>query len=563
VKDPRQLVSMAATPDPRAETSQHDVAVLNLAAPIWDKEGKDPLKVTESLYRQHTDLFAECFVDEGTAINSGAFDGLTTAPFKEKITAKLQQSNQGQRKINYKLRDWLFSRQRYWGEPFPILHEVGEGGKPTGMAEPLSVSELPLRLPELDDYKPTGKAAPPLEKAKDWLKVTRSGKHYLRETNTMPQWAGSCWYYLRYIDPNNQSAFVDAAKQKYWLPVDLYVGGAEHAVLHLLYSRFWHKVLYDRGHVATPEPFRQLVNQGMILGEMEYTGFQDKKTGQWVSAEKVGEAEQYTHIKLAEDLVEKKGEGFVLKEVNKVRIDARAFKMSKSRGNVINPDEVVAEYGADSLRLYEMFIGPLEATKPWSMRGVEGVYRFLNRVWRVAIDDRSEELKLGAAVQDVEPDKDTRRLLHQTIKRVTEDLDKMSFNTAIAAMMEFTNHLTPQTVRPRSVLKTFTLLLSPFAPHLAEELWQALNQHTDGNRRSLAYEPWPTYDESLLKADTVEIPVQINGKLRAKLVVPADIDKSTLEKTALADDKVRALIDGKTIKRIIVLPGKLVNIVLG
>jgi leucyl-tRNA synthetase len=550
-------------PDPWGKTlSPFEAQVMGLALAGWGREGNDPFKLATYLYRERADIFTECFVGEGTAINSGPFDGLPTLAFKAKITARLAELGQGQRKINYKLRDWLFSRQRYWGEPFPLLHELDERGAPTGVVEPLSPGELPLRLPELEDYKPSGKAAPPLEKAKDWLRVTRNGKHYLRETNTMPQWAGSCWYYLRFIDPRNNQAFCDPAKQKHWLPVDLYVGGAEHAVLHLLYSRFWHKVLYDRGRVATPEPFQRLVNQGMILGEMEYTGYKGS-LDRWVSVEKLSDSGRYQNIKLAEDQVEKRGDSFVLKEDPQVRIDARAYKMSKSRGNVINPDDVVAEYGADSLRLYEMFMGPLEATKPWSMRGVEGVYRFLNRVWRLAIDDRSEEVKLHEAVQDVEPSKETTRLLHQTIKRVTEDLDKLSFNTAIAAMMEFTNHLTPQAVRPRSTLKTFTLLLSPFAPHLAEELWNALNRKdSKSSPTSLAYEPWPAYDESLLKADEVEIPVQINGKLRTKLVVPAETDKDALEKIALADEKVRALIEGKTIKKVIALPGKLVNIVV-
>jgi leucyl-tRNA synthetase len=523
------------------------------------------LPPSSHLDRHNTDLFSECYVGEGTAINSGSFEGLPTAVFKEKITAWLEELKKGQRKVNYKLRDWLFSRQRYWGEPFPILHEVDERGRPTGIVEPLPVSELPLCLPELEDYRPTGKAAPPLEKAKDWLKVSQGGKHYVRETNTMPQWAGSCWYYLRYIDPRNDQAFCDRAKQQYWLPVDLYVGGAEHAVLHLLYARFWHKVLYDRGHVATPEPFQRLVNQGMILGESVACVYTDLKTRERISAAALRKVKEYevSHEEISEDEVEQRDSKEFIKGTD-IEIFRRAEKMSKSRGNVINPDVVVDSFGADSLRLYEMFMGPLEATKPWSMRGVEGVYRFLGRVWRLAIDDRSEDMKLLAAVQDVEPEKETRRFLHQTIKRVTEDLDKLSFNTAIAAMMEFTNHLTPQPVRPRSVLKTFTLLLSPFAPHLAEELWRALNRRHGGTPpETLAYEPWPAYEEALLKADTVEIPVQINGKLRAKLTVPADTDKGTLEKLALADEKVRALIEGKTIKKVIALPGKLVNIVVG
>ena len=501
----------------------------------------------------------ECFADDGIAVNSGPFTGLTTAAFKDKIIAALEENQQGQKKINYKLRDWLFSRQRYWGEPFPILHEVDAGGKPTGIVEPLTLSDLPLVLPELEDYKPSGQAAPPLGKAKDWLKVTRNGKHYVRETNTMPQWAGSCWYYLRFLDPKNDESFCDPTRQKNWLPIDLYVGGAEHAVLHLLYSRFWHKVLFDRGHVATPEPFQRLVNQGMILG-MVYYVYQDAD-GNQVSLQDLRKTVKYEQIRVMNDDVEEiDGEPYL--KGTKLRLLAVAEKMSKARKNVINPDTVVNEYGADSLRLYEMFMGPLEATKPWSMRGVEGVSRFLNRVWRLAIDDRAEELKLQDSVQDVEPDKETKRLVHLTIKRVTDDLDKMSFNTAIAAMMEFTNHLTPQAVRPRSVLKTFALLLNPFAPHLAEELWLALRAEGGNAPGSLAYEHWPTYDESLLVADEVEIPVQINGKLRAKLMVATVLDKATLEKIALADEKVRALLEGKTIKKVIVVPGKLVNIVV-
>ncbi len=547
--------------------SDTEMQVLKALEPIWTGREDDRHQAVEYLYRNHVGLFADAYCDEGTAINSGPFDGLPTAEFKRRITQKLEREGRGQGKVNYKLRDWLFSRQRYWGEPFPILHELDAEGKPTGAVVPLSADELPLKLPELADYKPTGNPEPPLSKAKDWLYVTRGGKRYVRETNTMPQWAGSCWYYLRYLDPRNDREFASQDRLKRWLPVDLYVGGAEHAVLHLLYSRFWHKVLYDRGHVPVPEPFHRLVNQGMILGEMEFTAF--RKDGQWVSAERVefegdaplerGSRAKLEAVKLDEDAVVKKGDAFVLKDAPEVRADARAYKMSKSRGNVINPDKVVEQYGADSLRLYEMFMGPLEATKPWSMRGVEGVYRFLSRVWRLAIDDRAEQTKRSEAVQDVEPDRETQRLLHHTIKRVTDDLEAMSFNTAIAAMMEFSNHLTRQTVRPRSVLQTFVLLLSPFAPHLAEELWQAL-----GGKTTLAYEPWPAYDEALLKADEIEVPVQVNGKLRAKIKVPADTDAKALEAAARADERVRAAMEGKTVRKVIIAPGnKLVNFVVG
>ncbi len=496
----------------------------------------------------------KAYAGEGPAVNSDFLNGLNIADAKRKIIDWLEAKGVGVRKVNYKLRDWLFSRQRYWGEPFPILHEIDAAGKPTGVVEPLSSDELPLRLPDLEDFKPSGRPEPPLGKAADWLYVTRNGKRYRRETNTMPQWAGSCWYYLRYLDPHNDKAFCDPQKEKYWMPVDLYVGGAEHAVLHLLYSRFWHHVLFDRGHVHNPEPFQKLVNQGMILGEMEYTGF--KKNGRWISLGR-DDAAGDEAVKLAEEQVEKKGDGFVLKEDPSIRVDARAYKMSKSRGNVINPDDVVKEHGADSLRLYEMFMGPLEATKPWSMRGVEGVYRFLGRVWRLFIDERSEETRLAETVKDVPADRDTLRKLHQTIQKVTNDLDGMRFNTAIAAMMELTNHLTPLPVRPRSVLEPFVLLLSPFAPHLAEELWRVLC-HKD----TLAYEPWPAFDPALAKEDAIEVPVQINGKVRHRLMVPAETDAKALEALALADPKVRELLAGKAPRKVIVVPGKLVNIVV-
>ena len=321
--------------------------------------------------------------------------------------------------------------------------------------------------------------------------------------------------------------------------MDLYVGGAEHAVLHLLYSRFWHKVLFDRGHVPCPEPFQKLVNQGMILGEMEFThGPRSCKSR-------------------PKDQVEKTADGFVLKSDPSVHVEARAHKMSKARGNVINPDDVVKEYGADTLRLYEMFMGPLEQVKPWSTHGVEGVYRFLSRVWRAIIDDRAETAQLSPAVKDAPADKETLRILHRTIQRVTDDLDAMRFNTAIAAMMEFTNHLTRLEVRPRAAVEPFVLLLSPFAPHVGEELWHAL-----GHAESLAYEPWPQADPALLKADAIEVPVQVNGKLRSRLTVPADIDEKALEAAAMADEKIAALIAGKLIKKVIVVKGKLVNIVV-
>jgi leucyl-tRNA synthetase len=509
------------------------------------------------------------YTDDGVACNSGLLDGLDTEAAKARIIAWLEERGLGTRRVNYKLRDWLFSRQRYWGEPFPILHEVDDDGKPTGRIEPLSADELPLRLPELADFKPSGKPEPPLGKATEWVHVTRNGRRYKRETNTMPQWAGSCWYYLRYIDPRNDRAFADPEKLRHWLPVDLYVGGAEHAVLHLLYSRFWHKVLYDRGYVPMAEPFQRLVNQGLILGEIEFTGFKSN-SGEWVSGKEVdfdgtsARRDDRTHeelllAKIDEDLIEKSGEHFVLKDQPSIRVDARAYKMSKSRGNVINPDAVIEQYGADSLRLYEMFMGPLEATKPWNTRGVDGVYRFLGRVWRLIIDDRAETVRLNDTVQDVPADRATLRELHRCIQRVTDDLDGMRFNTGIAAMMELTNHLTPLSVRPRAVLETLVQLLSPFAPHIAEELWHAL-----GHTGTIAYVPWPKYDPALLTEDEIEIPVQLAGKIKARVKVPAGLDAAALEARVLGMPEVQALLEGKTIKKVIVPPrGGLVNIVVG
>ncbi|MEX2176852.1 MAG: leucine--tRNA ligase [Pirellulaceae bacterium] len=450
----------------------------------------------------------QCCEEIGVSINSGPYNGLSTGDFKRRITADLATAGLGREAVNYKLRDWLFSRQRFWGEPFPILHELDAAGQPTGLIRAVDPQDLPVDLPHITDYKPAGAGpdglpAPPLAKAPaEWLYPTIDGKKYRRETNTMPQWAGSCWYFLRFIDPKNSERLVDPEKEKAWMPVDLYVGGAEHAVLHLLYSRFWHKVLFDRGHVSTAEPFRKLVNQGMILGE--------------------------------------NGE-----------------KMSKARGNVVNPDDVVREFGADALRLFEMFMGPLEAVKPWSTAGVVGVRGFLDRAWRLIVDDRAEALALNEAVQQVAPTDEQNRVLHKTIKQVTADIDSLAFNTAIARMMEFTNFFTKQAVRPHAVLEQFVLLLSPFAPHLAEELWQLL-----GHNKTLAYEPWPKYDDALTQDAEVEIPVQILGKLRGKVVVPAGSDQATILAAARADPRIAELLTGKEVVKTIVVPGKLVNFVV-
>jgi leucyl-tRNA synthetase len=499
------------------------------------------------------------FTGDGELVNSGMLDGLRVDDAKRKITAWLAVEGRGEAKVNYKLRDWLFSRQRYWGEPFPVLHAAD------GSVTPLTVADLPVTLPEVKEYKPTGSPEGPLAKATDWLTVERDGIRYSRETNTMPQWAGSCWYYLRYIDPHNANEFASKTLLDQWLPVDLYVGGAEHAVLHLLYARFWHKVLFDRGDVSCPEPFQRLVNQGMILGEMEYHVAPATVAAKADVLAKMGivpvhrtadDEESYV-LPIGDDRIEKKQNKTWLKGTD-IELVGRADKMSKSRGNVVNPDDVITEYGADALRLYEMFMGPLEAVKPWNMNGVEGVARFLARVWRLVVDDEAEVMRLNPAVTDDAPTAETLRELHRTIQKVGDDTLGLRFNTAIACMMEFTNHLTKLEKRPKAVLEPFVLLLAPYAPHLAEELWHAL-----GHTETLAYAPWPTFDPKLTVADSVEIPVQVNGKLRTKLTVPTGSDQATVEALAHADDHVKSHTAGKAIKKVVYVPGKLLNFVVG
>ena len=455
------------------------------------------IPVVEPLDSEQAELVKQgrlCFVGDGRAINSGHFNGLTTAEFKEKITNWLAERRQGTKAVNYKLRDWLFSRQRYWGEPFPILHTKNLG------VTALSEQDLPLVLPAVKNYKPPGTGESPLANINDWVNVTlNDGSLAKRETNTMPQWAGSCWYYLRYLDPKNTHQAWDPKKEKYWMPVDLYIGGAEHAVLHLLYARFWHKLLYDLGYVSTKEPFKKLVNQGMILGE----------DGQ---------------------------------------------KMSKSRGNVINPDKVVADYGADSMRLYEMFMGPLEAIKPWSMQGLEGVYRFLQKTWKMTIVPDTGQL--AEQVKDANADEETLRLLHQTIKKVGDDIDTFGFNTAISAMMIFVNHLSKQPIKPKSVIEKFVLILSPFAPHIAEELWQRL-----GHTESLAYQTWPKFDNELIKEKEIELAVQVNGKIKDRIIVAADANEKYIETQAMASAKVQAAMGGKPAKNVRVIKPRIVSII--
>ncbi|MBI1804424.1 MAG: leucine--tRNA ligase [Ignavibacteriae bacterium] len=457
--------------------------------------------IIETLYRYEDvgSYFMEAFVGDGVAINSSndefSIDDLPTDLAKTKIVLYLIQKKVGVQAINYKLRDWLFSRQRYWGEPFPIIY------REDGTVKALPESTLPILLPSSETFKPSPSGESPLANIASWVNTNdaETGKPARRETHTMPQWAGSCWYYLRYLDPKNDNAFISKDKEKYWMPIDLYVGGAEHAVLHLLYSRFWHKVLYDLQYLSTKEPFQKLINQGTILGE----------DGQ---------------------------------------------KMSKSRGNVVNPDDVVREYGADSLRLFEMFMGPLVDSKPWSMHGVEGVHRFLNRVWRMMTN---EDGSLHAAIAAAPLTEEQERLLHQTIKKVTSDIETLNFNTAISQLMIFVNEFLNADPKPRTAMETFVLLLAPFAPHLAEELWQKF-----GHAASLAYESWPSYDEAKTRVDTIEMVVQVNGKVRTKFPASVDIDDDALKKMVLEDENVKRHLDGKQIVKVVVVKNKLVSLVV-
>ncbi len=478
----------------------------------------------------------EGFCELGVAVHSAhgelSLNGLPTLEAKQYVTEWLAAKDLGRRTVNYKLRDWLFSRQRYWGEPFPIVWKTDADG--TRYHEGLPESALPVVPPPLEDYKPTTDGNPPLARATTWVQLPDGS---MRETNTMPQWAGSCWYYLRFLDARNAATFTGPDPEIYWMGatggprpttpgVDLYVGGTEHAVLHLLYARFWHKVLFDLGHVSTAEPFYKLVNQGLILG-------------------------------------------------------ADGQKMSKSRGNVVNPDDVLQEFGADAFRLYEMFMGPLQETKPWNTRGVEGVYRFLGRVWRLYVDEKSEEeyeqnttiapereaqfaaaIRLNTTLHDVAATAPQLKALHACIKKVTEDLDGLRFNTAISAMMVFVNEAITWTVRPISVLKTFLQVLAPFAPHLSEELWARLHSGVGSAAPSLSYASWPAFNPALLVEDEMELPVQVNGKLRDVIRIPTQSTPEAAETAALASEKVASFLEGKTVRKVIVIPQRLVNIVV-
>ena len=520
----------------------------------WEFAKKFGLDIVEVVKGGNIEEEAYTDTEEGIVVNSEngeiSLNGLPVGEAKENITKWLEEKGYGKKAVNYKLRDWLFSRQRYWGEPFPIIHVDGE---PKAVPE----ENLPVTLPELDDYQPTESGEPPLAKAEDWVNTTdpETGKPAKRETNTMPQWAGSCWYYLRYCSPDFDGGPIDPAEEDYWMPVDLYVGGAEHSVLHLLYARFWHKVLYDCGVLKTKEPFQKLVHQGMILGEMEYTGY--KKEGEWISSDEIDAVGNVEKVKLSESEIGKKGDNYVVRGTN-IKIDAKAHKMSKSRGNVVNPDDIIEEYGADSMRLYEMFMGPLEQVKPWSTKDVDGVYRFLGRVWRLMVDDENGGL-LDSVVENAEPTKEQLKTLHECIEKVGKDIEDLSFNTAISAMMIFVNEANKWEERPQPVLESFLKLLSPFAPHIAEELWRKL-----GHDDTIAYEPWPEFKKEYLVSDTQLYPIQVNGKVRADIEVPMDKakDKDFVLKAAKEEENVQKyLAEGKIVKEIFV-PGRIVKIVV-
>jgi leucyl-tRNA synthetase len=467
----------------------------------WEFATKFHLPITEVVKSvnggETSDITKQAFSEEGIAVNSDFINGLKTEKAKKKTIEWLESKGLGKAAIQYKLRDWLFSRQRFWGEPFPLIHLED------GTIKAVPVDDLPVMLPEVETYKPTGTGESPLAKFHDWVNTVdnATGKPAKRETDTMPQWAGSCWYYLRFLDPNNDKELCSREAEKYWMPVNMYIGGTEHAVLHLLYARFWHKVLFDLGYVSTREPFVKLFHQGMILGE-DYN------------------------------------------------------KMSKSRGNVVNPDDVIAEYGADSFRLFEMFLGPLSSTKPWSTKGIEGVYRFLNRVWRFLVD---ENRKINQNIKDIKPADDLERLMNRTIKNVTDDIedDDLKFNTCVSELMIYFNEISRLDTVPLASVELFIKLLSPLAPHISEELWQLL-----GHNNTIAFEPWPEYDPGKVVKNIVTVVGQVNGKVRARIEVDFDTDENLLKELMKQNEKIKSYINGKNIVKEIVIKNKLVNIVV-
>ncbi|MDG2335909.1 MAG: leucine--tRNA ligase [Myxococcota bacterium] len=514
-------------------------------------------------------LDESAYTGPGKAINSDFLDGLDTPAAKKAINEWLESENQGEAAITYKLRDWLFSRQRYWGEPFPIIHLRD------GSIVPLPEDELPLTLPEMDDFKPTGENfEAPLARVPDWIKTTdpATGEPALRDPNTMPQWAGSCWYFLRFTDPTNQEEAWSQEAERYWMPVDLYVGGSEHAVLHLLYARFWHKVFFDLGLVHTREPFQKLVNQGMILGEsfryyddnLEddpnaetkfYPSGQVDVSDEGPRLAKDGSPLKVRWAQTVDARVDKESGEVRHAQFPDLELERVMEKMSKSRGNVVNPDDVVQEFGADSMRLYEMFIGPLEKAAPWSTDGIQGIYRFLQRCWRLIMDDSDEGSQVRSLPEGAGSE-EQQRLVARTITGVGEDIEAMRFNTAISKLMVFVRDIARNDELTREIAEKLVLMLAPMAPHLAEELWSQL-----GHSATLAYAPWPEVEDGLLEEETIKLVIQVNGKKRDELVFPKDASEDDLKAKALVSEKVQAHLAGREARKIIVVPGRLINIV--
>jgi len=528
-----------------------------MAVPAHDERDYDfakkfDLKITEVIKNPSKE---KCYTGDGKMINSGKYDRIDNIDFKKIVTDELEKKGSGSKTINYKLRDWIFTRQRYWGEPIPILHSDNK-------SIALNERDLPVELPEVESYLPTDDGLSPLARNKDWVNVEIDGKIYKRETNTMPQWAGSCWYYLRYLDPLNKNKFAEDDKIKYWMPVDLYIGGAEHAVLHLLYSRFWHKVLYDLGYVNTSEPFKKLVNQGMILGRSNFV-YRIKDSNKYVSYN-LRKKYDYTKLHVDVNLVENdrldinkfinsskeyKNAEFVLEDRDYI-CGFETEKMSKSKINVVNPDSIINKYGADTLRMYEMFLGPIEQSKPWNTNGIEGVFKFLNKFW--SLFHNKEKFYLS----DDEPNKNEYKVLHSSIKKIQDDIERLSINTCISQLMITSNKLSKLNCNKRKILEPLLIITSPFAPHICEELWNKL-----GNTNSISEANYPNIIDEYLKEEEYEYPIMINGKLRTKQKFGLNISNSQIEKSVMENKIVDKWVEGKTIKKIIIVPKKIINIV--
>lgn len=502
----------------------------------------------------------EAYPGHGLMLNSGEYDGMDSKEFTKVIIKRFEEESVGKGAINYKLRDWIFTRQRYWGEPIPIIHCDDCG------VVPVPEDQLPITLPEVESYSPTEEGDSPLAKVEDWVNTTcpKCGKAAKRETNTMPQWAGSCWYYLRYIDPENKNQVVDKEKEKYWMNVDLYVGGAEHAVLHLLYARFWHKVLFDLGYVSTNEPFQKLVNQGMIQGrsnfiyrikgENKYVSYGLRKDYD-VTVHNVDISIVHNDILDIDSFKQTRGDAkdaeFILED-GKYVCGWEVEKMSKSKYNVVNPDDIVEKYGADTMRMYEMFLGPLEQFKPWNTQGIDGVFKFLRRFWNLFHDDSD-----NFSVSEEEPFNEELKVLHKTIKKAQYDVENLSFNTSVSAFMICVNELMALKTNKRKILEPLTLIVSPYAPHICEELWSKL-----GHAEGISYEDFPDYNEEYIQEDTHEYPISVNGKMRAKMIFALDMNVTDIEKKVLASEVIQKWLEGKTPKKVIIIPKKIVNIVI-